>query len=410
MVDIELIRKDPQGTARMLARRGLKTSLLDEFMRIDEQWRKTVSELQELRHTQKDLGARKDIDAAKRTKEQIQEMQKALEELEHARHALLLEFPNFPFADVPEGKDASDNKISKTVGKIPSFPFTPKDHLDLGEALGIIDVKQAARVAGARFSYLKGAGALMEFALIQYAANMLTAEGFEAVIPPVMIRSDVYEGMGRLSESQKEERYYLSKDDLYLAGSAEHTLGPLYMDTVFTEGELPKRMVGFSTCFRREAGSYGKDMRGILRVHQFDKVEMFSFSLPEKSEEEHRYLLSLQEKLFGGLDVPYRVVEICTGDLGSTDARQFDIEAWIPSQRLWREVASCSNTTTYQTRGINTKVRRTGGLTEHVHALNATALAIGRTIIAILENNQQKDGSVIVPRKLRKYTGFKKIG
>jgi seryl-tRNA synthetase len=182
------------------------------------------------------------------------------------------------------------------------------------------------------------------------------------------------------------------------------------MDTVFTEGELPKRMVGFSTCFRREAGSYGKDMRGILRVHQFDKVEMFSFSLPEKSEEEHRYLLSLQEKIFGGLDVPYRVVEICTGDLGSTDARQFDIEAWIPSQRLWREVASCSNTTTYQTRGINTKVRRTGGLTEHVHALNATALAIGRTIIAILENNQQKDGSVIVPRKLRKYTGFKKIG
>ncbi|OGM89455.1 serine--tRNA ligase [Candidatus Wolfebacteria bacterium GWA1_42_9] len=316
-----------------------------------------------------------------------------------------MEFPNVFFSDVPRGKDESKNVVIKTAGDIPKFDFEPKDHLDLGEALDIIDIKTASEVSGSRFAYLKKQGALLELALIQYAFNILNKEGFEAVIPPVMIKPEIYKKMGRLSESQKEDKYYIEKDDIYLVGSSEHTLGPLGMDKTFQEKELPKRYVGFSSCFRREAGSYGKDVKGILRVHQFDKVEMYSFAHPEKSEEEHQFLLSMQEKIYSGLDLPYRVVEICTGDIGPTDARQFDVEVWMPSQDKYREVASCSNATDYQTRGINTKVK-TGDKNQYAHALNATAIAIGRTIIAILENNQQKDGSVLVPKVLQKYTGF----
>lgn len=224
-----------------------------------------------------------------------------------------------------------------------------------------------------------------------------------------MIKPDVYEKMGRLTPEQKDERYYLEKDDLYLVGSAEHTLGPLQMDEVLNNKEIPKRYVGFSSCFRREAGSYGKDTTGILRVHQFDKVEMYSLTKPEMSEEEHKFLLSMEEKIYKELEIPYQVVEICTGDMDMVDARQFEIETWIPTQNKYREVASCSNTTTYQTRGINAKYNTEKGEKELLHALNATAIAMSRTIVAILENNQMEDGSIKIPKKLQKYTSFKKI-
>jgi len=337
----------------------------------------------------------------------MQNKEALLPDIEQERYRLLLEIPNMPFDDVTRGKDESQNVVVKTVGDIPSFDFSIKDHMALGEALGIIDVKKAADVAGSRFYYLKKEGALLEFALIRYAMDFLTKKGFEPVIVPVMIKPHTYERMGRLPESQKEERYYLEKDDAYLIGSAEHTLGPLHMDEIFQEEALPRRYVGFSTCFRREAGSYGKDTRGILRVHQFDKVEMYSFADPNGSEDEHRLLLSAQEELWKGLHIPYRVVEICTGDMGPTDARQFDIEAWIPSQNTYREVCSCSNTTDYQTRGINTKIKYADGKVTYAHALNATALAISRTIIAVIENNQREDGSVVIPKALVSYMGGK---
>jgi len=408
MLDIEIIRKDPDKVRTMLKERNMDVSLVDQFLDLDEKWRKQTTQLQELQRLQKEYSAARDIEKAKENKVVIKEAESLVTALQIERDEKLLEFPNIFFDDVVRGGGEDGNVEIKRVGDIPEFSFAIKDHLELGEGLGIIDVKKAAQVSGSRFYYLRGKGALLEFALIRFAIDHLTKAGFEPIIPPVMIRPDMYKKMGRLTDAQKEERYYLGADDLYLVGSAEHTLGPLYSDSVFEEADLPKRLVGFSSCFRREAGSYGKDVKGILRVHQFDKVEMYAFTTPQNSEDEHAFLLSLQEGLWKVLGIPYRVVSICSGDMGPTDARQFDIEAWIPSQQQYREVASCSNTTDYQTRGIGTKVSQKDGPV-FVHALNATALAIGRTIVAILENFQQEDGSVHIPEKLAFYTGFDSI-
>jgi seryl-tRNA synthetase len=251
--------------------------------------------------------------------------------------------------------------------------------------------------------------ALMEFALVELAFKTLMKEEFTPVIPPVMIREEPYKGMGRLAAGQKEERYYIESDNLYLVGSGEHTMGPLHMNEVFAEKDLPKRYIGFSSCFRKEAGSYGKDTKGILRVHQFDKVEMFSFSTPDKSEEEHKFLLSMQERLMQALELPYRVMEICTGDMGWTDRRAFDVETWMPGEGKYRETHSCSNTTDFQARGINTKYKNSAGKKEFVHMLNGTAFAIGRTLIAIIENNQTKEGTIKIPKVLQPFVGKEEI-
>ncbi len=410
MINIDILRNTPDVLKEALIKRGKDAALIDSCIALDDQWRSLVREIDALRAAQKQFTGPQHREEARLNKEALKAKEQELPEIEHRRRVALTELPNIPFDDVFVGPDESHNKPIRAHGKKSTFDFDPKDHMALGEVLGIIDTKQAAEVSGARFYYLKGKGALLELALVRYAFDVLTEEGFEAVLPPVMIRPDVYERMGRLTESQKEERYYLSKDDMYLVGSAEHTLGPLHMDDVFSLEQLPKRYVGFSTCFRREAGSYGKDTRGILRVHQFDKVEMYEFCTPETSEQEHQKLVALQEKLFQGLEVPYQIVEICTGDMGPTDARQFDIEAWVPSQNVYREVGSCSNTTDYQTRGINTKIKQADGTLVFAHALNATGLAMGRTIIALLENHQQADGSILIPKALQKYTGFNKIG
>ena len=282
----------------------------------------------------------------------------------------------------------------------------------------MVDTAKAAEVSGSRFGYLKNQAVLLEFALIQLAFETLLPEGFIPIVPPVMIRPEVYRGMGRLAGDQKEERYYFEKDDLYLVGSSEHTVGPLHFNDVLLEKDLPKRYVSFSTCFRREAGSYGKDTKGILRVHQFDKVEMFSFVKPEDSEKEHEFFLSLQEKLMDKLKLPYRVLEICTGDMGWTDARQYDIEAWMPGQAhstgsgwgKYRETHSCSNTADFQARGINAKYCNSEGKTDYLHMLNGTAFAIGRVLIAIFENYQTKEGSIRVPAVLQRYVGQEIIG
>lgn len=407
MIDIDKIRKNPDEARQMVTDRNMDSGIIDKFLVIDEKWRNLQTEVQELQRKQKELSATKNIEEAKKNKEAIKEKEAQIKEIEGERYERLLEIPNFPFDDVPRGKDESENKVIKTVGKPPEFKFIPKDHLELGESLGIIDVKTASEVAGSRFYYLRGAGALLERALLQYALDTLVEAGFEPVVPPIMIKPEVYKKMGRLAESQKEERYYLNQDDLYLVGSSEHTMGPLGMNKIFEAKELPTRFTASTPCFRREAGSYGKDVKGILRVHQFDKVEMYSFVDPEKSEEEQKFMLNVQENILKGLDIPYQVVEICTGDMGPTDARQFDIEVWVPTQNKYREATSCSNTTDYQTRGIGAKIRK-GGNTEYAHALNATGIT-PRTMIAIMENFQQKDGSIEIPKALRKYTGFKKI-
>lgn len=417
MIDIKLLRENPEKAKQGIAAKGADSKLVDEFLLLDNEWRKQTREVEALRAEQKKASETRDHEAGKKLKETIKILEEKLKTLEGDRDGMLDRIPNIPFDDVPRGKSAEDNRILHEVGAKREFDFEPQEYLAIAEKLDLIDMKKAAEVAGARFSYLKGDLVLLEFSLVQLAFDTLVPEGFIPLLPPVMIRPDVYRGMGRLAGEQKEERYYLPKDDLYLVGSSEHTIGPLHMNEIFEEKDLPRRYVAFSTCFRREAGSYGKDTKGILRVHQFDKVEIYSFTKPEDSEREHQFLLSLQEKLMGRLGLPYRVVEICTGDMGWTDARQYDIEAWMPGQfsansnrGMYRETHSCSNTGDFQTRGVHVKYRNGKGETQFVHALNATALAMSRIPIAIIENYQTKDGKIAVPAALQKYMGKEVIG
>jgi seryl-tRNA synthetase len=309
--------------------------------------------------------------------------------------------PNPPRPDVPEGDDESGNVVERTVGQKPDIKH-PKEYLDITEPLGLIDLKRASKVSGSRFGYILGPLAQMEFALVQYAQSVLIGQGFTMVVPPVMIKEENMAAMGYLSGGGEDETYHLDKDKLYLVGTSEQSIGPMHRDEVFNEEDLPKRYLSFSTCFRREAGSYGKDTKGILRVHQFDKLEMFSITVPEQSDIEHEFLLSMEEKLMKGLELPYQVLKLCTGDLGWPSARTYDIETWMPGQGVYRETHSTSNTTDYQSRSLNIKLQR-GGKKEFVHMLNGTAFAIGRTLIAIIENYQQPDGSIAVPEVLQPF-------
>ncbi len=315
--------------------------------------------------------------------------------------------PNIPKDDVPSGDDESGNVVLREVGKKKNIK-NPQDYLSLAEPLNLIDMKRASKVSGSRFGYILGPLAQMEFALIQYAQSVLLPKGFTMVVPPVLIKEENMAAMGYLAGGGGDDTYHLTKDKLYLVGTSEQSIGPMHRDEVFTEQDLPKRYLAFSTCFRREAGSYGQDTKGILRVHQFDKLEMFSFALPEKSDAEHEFLLAMGEKLWQGLDIPYRVVKMCAGDLGWPSARTYDLEAWMPGQGTFREVGSTSTTTDYQSRDLNIKVRR-DGKKELVHMLNGTAFAIGRTLIAIVENFQQPDGSIAVPNVLQPWMGGLKV-
>ncbi len=437
MLDIKLLRESPDIVKKGIAAKKSDPKLVDEFMKLDGEWRKLISSLDEKRAGQKKLthsvhsgqGAEGKIDEAKENKEEIKEAEEKLGELEKKRDAIWRQIPNLPSDDTPHGTSEKDNRVLRKNGEPRKFDFKPKDHVELGEALGIIDIASAAKVSGTRFSYLKGDAALLEFALVQYALEFLTnpeitesvargidhglsAKPFIPIVPPVMIRPEVFEKMARLEP--KEDRYYIPSDDLYLIGSAEHTLGPLHMDEMIPEERLPIRYVGFSTAFRREAGSYGKDTRGILRVHQFDKVEMESFSLPEHSRLEQDFFVSLQENLLWSLELPYQVVLICTADMGGPNLRQIDIETWIPSQGRYRETHSADYIGDYQSRRLNTRVKRSSptgeGKTEFVHMNDATVFAVGRMLIAIMENYQTADGKIEVPKVLQKYLGKKIIG
>jgi len=315
---------------------------------------------------------------------------------------ILSGLPNLPKDDVPDGKTVEDNLTMREWGTKPDLK-KPLDYLTIAERFGWIDMERGSKVSGSRFGYILGTAAQLEFALIHYAQSMLIPEGFTMVVPPALIKAESMQAMGYLGGGGESETYHLPDDDLYLVGTAEQAIGPIHRDEKLDLTAGPKRYLGFSSAFRREAGSYGKDTKGILRVHQFDKLEMISFTLPGDSEAEHEFLVSQQERLLQGLELPYRVVKLCTADLTSfPSARTIDIECWMPGQGTYRETHSASTTTDYQTRDLNTKVK-IGASTEFAHLLNATAFAIGRTLIALIENGQQADGSVVFPKALAAY-------
>ncbi len=436
MLDIKFIR-DNLNLVKDVCRKKSVTVDLDRLLEVDKERREAIIAFEEMQKTKNQ--ANKEIQAAETEKEKkiiilkmkeldlgSDRLNKKIAPLEKEYLELMYQVPNIPLADVPEGKDDRDNKVIKRWGEPTKFDFPPKDYIELGAELDLIDTEKASKITGTRFGYLKNDAALMEFALIHYAISILTSpetiknialavdknlsvKPFVPVIPPVMIRPDVFTKMARLNKEDQEERYYFPKDDQFLIGSAEHTLGPLHMEEILDEKTLPRRYLGFSTCFRREAGSYGKDTRGIFRVHQFDKVEMESFTSPEDSLKEQNFLVAIQEYLMQALKIPYQVVMTCTGDMGAPDARHLDIESWMPGQNRYRETHSADLMTDYQARRLNTRLRRENGKVEYLHMNDATAIAIGRTIIAILENYQQKDGSVMIPEVLQKYMGKQTI-
>jgi seryl-tRNA synthetase len=411
MIDIQLLRDETERVKEGIKRKGTDPALVDKFLKVDEEWRKKTAKLEEIRSEKKKLG-KDDRDKAKELKEAEKELNESVDVLKKERLVILEEIPNLPADNVPLGKDDSENVVLREVGEPTKFDFEARDYMDV--AKGLVSTERAAPVSGARFGYLFGELPLLEFGLVKLAMDTLMPHGFTPVIPPVMIRPDVMRGMGKVKFIEDGDAFYVGEDDMYMVGSAEHTIGPIHMNDVLEADELPKRYVGFSSCFRREAGSYGKDTRGILRVHQFDKIEMFAFAHPEKSEEELQFLLARQEELVQKLEMPYRVMEICTGDMGFGDYRQYDVETWLPGQGKYRETNSCSNTTDFQARGINAKFKRGVGAdgkpqTEYVHMLNATAFAIGRVLIAIIENYQTAKGTIRVPKVLQDYVGKDEI-
>lgn len=411
MVNFDYVKAHTGEYKEMLSRRQIEPESLklEEVLHLYDERKKLTSLVQELERKRNLLSGKvEEREEAKALKQELQGTQAKLRDTEERFSQLSPALPNLLAEDVPTGKDESENVVLREVGEKPHFTFNVQDYLSL--AGNLINLEQASKAVRARFAYIMGDLALMEFALIQLALKTLLPHGFVPVVPPVMIKPDVMRAMGKFRFIVDGDAFHVSEDNLYLVGSAEHTLGPLHMGYQFKPEELPRRYVGFSTCFRREAGSYGKDTKGILRVHQFDKVELFSFSRPENSDAEHTFLLERQEELMQKLELPYRVVQICSGDIGFGDYKQFDIETWMPGQGAYRETQSCSNTTDYQARGIRAKWRNPEtGKAEFVHMLNATAFAIGRMLIAILENYQQEDGSVGIPKALQEYMGKEKI-
>jgi len=414
MIDIKLIREEPQFVRQAAANKGVEIDV-DNIVALDAKVRELKRESEAVRQRQKQVG--KDIAKAKGDEkqtmiaamrdvaDQVKAFGEQLSAAEGELHKAMLPVPVPALPDVPVGESEEENVVVRQVeGTCPKMDFEPRDYLEIAEACDIIDVERAGKVSGSRFGYLKNEGALMEFALVQLAFQTLAQEGFCPVVPPVMIKPEPMEAMGYLARGYDE--VYRVQDDLFLVGTSEQSTGPYHMDEILDEDELPKRYVAFSTCFRREAGASGKDTRGILRVHQFDKVEMFCFCHPDKSLEEHQFMIGLEEKLVQTLGLPYQLVQICTGDLGDPAANKNDIECWMPGQGTHRETHSCSNCGDFQARRLKVRYRsKDDGNVQHVHTLNGTAFAIGRTLIAIIENYQQADGSILVPEALRPMMG-----
>jgi len=410
VLDLRSIREDPGPTRAALARRGAADDL-DRLLTLDARRRELLPEVEGRRAEQNrasdEIAAAKRagqdasevIDRMKALSAEVKAMQAELTEVEGERDRLAATLPNLPHPDAPDGGE-DDAVTLREVGELPRFDFAVRDHLDLGLEHGWVEVEKAAAASGSRFAYLLGDLVMVELALIRLAVETVRAEGFEPVVPPVLVREGPLYGTG-FFPGEREMIYEVERDELFLVGTSEVSLAALHADEILDAGALPLRYAGISTCFRREAGAAGKDTRGIFRVHQFDKVEMFSFVSPEESGAEHERILALQEQILARLELPYRVVDIAIGDLGAPAARKFDCEAWIPSQERYRELTSCSNTTDYQARRLGARYRPGAEVPpEPVHTLNGTAVAVSRTLIALIENGQQADGSVILPEAL----------
>ena len=417
MLDLKLVRDDPEGVKAALAKRGPGAAgLVDRLLEADATRRRLVTEVDALRATQKRRGrevARAAPDQRQQVLTGLKELSDRLAEAEaslRAAEAELAELqgrmPNLPDPATPAGGE-EDSVELRRVGTPGVFDFEVRDHLELGELLGAIDTVRAAKVSGARFGYLLGPGALLEFALVRFAMDRLTAAGFVPMIPPVLVRREAMFGTGFLP-TDEQQIFRTADDDLYLTGTSEVPLVAYHSDELLDPGALPLRYAGFSTCFRREAGTYGKDTRGIFRVHQFDKAEMFSFVHPDRSWDELEAILALQESIVGGLGLPYRVVSCATDELGAAAAKKYDIEVWLPSEGRYRELTSCSNYLDYSARRLSTRFRDDGG-TSPVHTLNGTACAVGRTLVFLFEHYQRPDGSFAVPEVLIPLCGFDRV-
>jgi seryl-tRNA synthetase len=420
MLDLKLLRSDPERVKVALARRGAGAEV-DELLNLDARRRELLPQVEDAQAQRnaasKRIGeikreggdAEAEIAAVGRLRETIDSGKEELERIEGALRELILALPNIPDDDAPDGVAEEDAVVIREVGEVPSFDFEPRDHLEIGTELGLIDMEAGARLSGSRFAYLKGDLVLLELALVRFAIEVVRAEGHEPVVPPVLVREEALEGTGYFPEA-RDQIYEIEKDDLFLTGTSEVALAGLHADQILEADQLPIRYCAFSTCFRREAGAAGRDTRGIFRVHQFDKVEMFSFVAPSESKAEHERLLSIEERILAELEIPYRVVNIAVGDLGAPAAKKYDCEAWIPSQGRYREVTSCSNTTDYQARRLSSRYRPGDGESpEAVHTLNGTATAVGRTIIALIENRQEADGSFSLPSSLHRYGAPERI-
>src|SRR6476659_2312457 len=421
MLDLKLIRSDSERVKRALARRGAAEGV-DALLSLDARRRELLPRIEGAQAERKTLS--KQIGEAKQRGESGEEQMRAvgslketiesgkaeLERVEADLQAIVTALPNLPDPDAPDGMTEEDAVVLREVGERPEFDFESRDHLEIGTELGLIDMEAAARLSGSRFAYLKGDLVLLELALVRFAIELVRGEGHEPVVPPVLVREEALQGTGFLP-GDRDQIYEIPKDDLFLTGTSEVALAGLHAGEILDPGSLPLRYCGFSTCFRREAGAAGRDTRGIFRVHQFDKVEMFSFVEPSASAAEHERLLAIEERILTELEIPCRVVSVAAGDLGAPAAKKYDCEAWIPSQERYRELTSCSNTTDYQARRLSCRYRPADGEPpEVVHTLNGTAVAVGRTIIALMENRQTGYGGFTLPNILHSFGAPEMIG
>ena len=431
MLDINFIRQNKEQVEDSAKAKNIEVDV-DKLLELDDKRRQLISDIEEQRAKQNELSAqipkadeskKKDLLAsAAEIKKKIEDLSDKLVPLQEQYDQLILEVPNI-YIDTPVGKTEEENKVVHEVGDKPNFDFKPKSHWEIAQNKGWIDKETAAKVSGARFTYLKGDLVKLQMAIMQFTIDTLTDEGvikkiiednklkldpkpFLPVLPPYMLKTDVFRAMDRLDP--EEDRYKIDGDDLWLQGSAEHVLGPVHMDEIIEEKDLPIRYLGYATSFRREAGSYGADMEGIFRLHQFDKLEMEVISTPETGMDEHKLAIAIQEYLMQQLEIPYHLLHKCTADIGKPNARGVDIEAWIPSQEKYRETHTADYMTDYQTRRLKTRIKKDGE-TVFAYTNDATAFALGRTMIAIIENNQDKEGNVSVPKVLQKYMNKESI-
>jgi seryl-tRNA synthetase len=434
MIDIQYLRENPDKVKAAAHNKnaGISDAEIDHLIELDERRRGLITQVEGVRRERNEHAeglkqgkpTEEQLGKGRGLKEKLVELEAEYERIDGEYLVLLKRVPNIPTADVPVGKSEDENVVAKKVGEPRKFDFEVKNHWQLGEARGWIDKERAAKVAGSRFAYLKGGLVRLQFALMQYAVTVLTdeeilgriAEGagldvtnkaFIPVLPPAVARTEVYEATGRLDK--EEQTYKLEDEDLWLNASAEHTLAPMYMNEILDEKDLPIRLVGYTTAFRREAGTYGKDMEGIFRLHQFDKLEMESFGTSENGLKEHLFMVAIQEYLTKSLEIPYQVLLKCTADIGKPNARGVDLEMWLPGQNRYRETHTADFISDYQSRRMRTRVRLKSGEVQLAHTNDATAFAMGRTLIAILENYQQKDGGVKVPKVLQKYFGGEEL-